>query len=107
MKAEIKKKWVEALRSGEYEQGRDDLRTEDGSYCCLGVLCDLHSKESGQLWQDAIYRTGFSYLDSSTYSPYEVNQWAGLKAKESLKLAEMNDAGAPFDEIADYIEMKL
>lgn len=36
----IKEKWVAALRSGAYEQGRNQLRTANG-YCCLGVLCDL------------------------------------------------------------------
>jgi hypothetical protein len=34
---ELKDKWIEALRSGEYEQGRYCLY-RDGSYCCLGVL---------------------------------------------------------------------
>jgi hypothetical protein len=34
-------KWLKALRSGDYKQGRDLLRTgEEGNYayCCLGVL---------------------------------------------------------------------
>ena len=32
--------WKDALRSGEYEQCRYKLVTED-AYCCLGVLSDL------------------------------------------------------------------
>ena len=36
----FKKIWLDALRSGEYEQGRDRLRIED-TFCCLGVACDL------------------------------------------------------------------
>ena len=31
-------KWLAALRSGTYTQGRHYLRTSDGGYCCLGVL---------------------------------------------------------------------
>jgi hypothetical protein len=31
-------KWLAALRSGDYKQGRAKLMNSDGSYCCLGVL---------------------------------------------------------------------
>jgi hypothetical protein len=34
------KKWVAALRSGKYKQGRKFLRYKD-EYCCLGVACEL------------------------------------------------------------------
>lgn len=45
---EIKDKWLEALKSGEYVQGTTFLK--DASYyhidkvthCCLGVLCEVH-----------------------------------------------------------------
>lgn len=37
---EFVRKWIEALRSGEYKQGRNQLRTGD-SFCCLGVACDI------------------------------------------------------------------
>jgi hypothetical protein len=39
--ADIKAKWLEALRSGRYEQGRGHLRTSDDKFCCLGVLLDI------------------------------------------------------------------
>jgi len=39
MPAEYKAKWIAALRSGEYKQGRGKMyNKEDDSYCCLGVL---------------------------------------------------------------------
>lgn len=41
MDAEIKAKWVEALRSGRYEQTTGFLRRSNGRFCCLGVLCDV------------------------------------------------------------------
>lgn len=35
----MKDKWVAALRSGEYKQGRNILKNDiNGTYCCLGVL---------------------------------------------------------------------
>ena len=35
------RKWVETLRSGQYKQATDYLRTKDNTFCCLGVACDL------------------------------------------------------------------
>jgi len=41
---ELVKQWVEALRSGKYQQIKHKLRrkTDTGyGYCCLGVLCEI------------------------------------------------------------------
>lgn len=38
------RKWVEALRSGEYEQERSFLK-RNNKFCCLGVACELALKE--------------------------------------------------------------
>lgn len=40
MKKTLKLKWIAALRSGAYKQGKGRLRRGD-SYCCLGVLCEV------------------------------------------------------------------
>lgn len=32
---------VEALRSGEFEQGYATLRTQGDTYCCIGVACEV------------------------------------------------------------------
>ena len=43
---EIKSKWLEALKSGDYIQGKRSLRKtrKDGAvcHCCLGVLAEIH-----------------------------------------------------------------
>lgn len=44
MKESIKKKWLEALRSGKYKQAKETLKDNSGKFCCLGVLCDIHRK---------------------------------------------------------------
>lgn len=44
MDQEIKVKWMNALNSGKYKQGKCVLRKHD-EYCCLGVLCDLFRKD--------------------------------------------------------------
>ena len=44
MKKHIAMKWVKALRSGKYKQGRGNLRNTFNEFCCLGVLCNLHAQ---------------------------------------------------------------
>ena len=41
MTPEFKAKWLEALRSGRYAQGRCYLRTGANEFCCMGVALDL------------------------------------------------------------------
>lgn len=41
---EMRQKWLNALRSGEYKQGRGNLRVGD-EYCCLGVACEVLKDE--------------------------------------------------------------
>lgn len=38
MNADLKQKWIAALRSGEYERGVTNFE-RNGRYCPLGVLC--------------------------------------------------------------------
>jgi hypothetical protein len=43
---------VAALRSGEFPQGRERLRTE-GGFCCLGVACEVYRLNTGKgAWTD-------------------------------------------------------
>lgn len=44
MDAALKTKWVDALRSGEFEQRGSFLR-RGGKHCCLGVLCEVAGLE--------------------------------------------------------------
>jgi hypothetical protein len=101
MDARVKGLWLEALRSGEFTQGRQWLKTvsDDGQakHCCLGVLCELAKREGvvtevpapsqpvGLEWDPAVGAgaRGFSRADdgaaSRTILPYAVAQWAGLE----------------------------
>lgn len=45
---EKKALWLRALRSEEYTQGREQLRTADGKFCCLGVGCDVFKGATGR-----------------------------------------------------------
>lgn len=116
MNPTIKKKWVKALRSGKYIQGKNKLQTNDGKFCCLGVLCDIHSKEKGKKWTRSISFDTLNYLDASGLLPNEVSKWAGLKdndpyvtsPKHEKTLSELNDGGGyGFKKIANLIENQL
>lgn len=114
MNQEIKQKWVAALRSGEYQQGTDQLR-RDNNFCCLGVLCDLHSKETNNEWEVNSYYGKLGFL------PGNVMSWAGLKYEygdevinetgdgfKHRSLSQLNDSlKFSFTQIADIIEKQL
>lgn len=106
MKVEVKEKWLAALRSGEYKQGTGCLRREN-EYCCLGVLCDLHAKETNGKWERP---NRYSYLGATGLLPGEVCNWANggpFMNPSEYSLVDLNDHGKSFKEIADFIEEKL
>lgn len=119
MKLDIKRKWIEALRSGEYVQGGGALRDSDNRFCCLGVLCDLAFKEEiVSFWRDdrgANYGRPDEPANRSTgFLPPSVQEWAGLDNDgtvlwngEPWNLSSLNDNDHTFAEIADLIEEQL
>ena len=103
------KKWVVALRSGEYNQAQGTLRKEDAR-CCLGVACDIYAKEHDVDWE---YRTGpgWTFLGLNSVLPFEVREWLGLgsddgesRVEDLENLANLNDTGHTFEQIARIIE---
>lgn len=123
MNKKIKKLWVKALRSGKYKQGKGQLRTKN-SFCCLGVLCDLHNKKNKENnWKkDEDGYSDFSYLGSEASLPEIVQEWAELKddnpditisQKVNTTLAQINDGvlgiikSKNFKQIANIIEKQL
>lgn len=98
--------WAAALRSGKYEQTQGFLHTNRG-FCCLGVLCDLAVPNS---WDDHISgASDFIYLGDSwdTNPPESILEQVGLTDTEANALAEINDNGHDFAEIAAEIEERF
>lgn len=123
MNPKVKKRWVEALRSGKYEQGKRRLRSEN-TFCCLGVLCDLYRIDQGGRADWKYGELGCSFLGQMNELPIEVARWSGLNdtAGDAVFiasidsgpydipdqcLAEHNDEGRTFEQIADAIEKQL
>lgn len=115
LKPNIKARWLKALRSGKYQQGKGELRSRDNKFCCLGVLCDLYAEDHGIEW-DTLPGGFFTFMDHTGLLPREVKNWAGFKFPDGGGLVigtirntivEHNDAGVPFSELADLIEEQL
>lgn len=116
MNQDVKGAWLAALRSGEYQQGRGQLRDQSGRMCCLGVLCDLHHKAGLGAW----HSDGW-YGNACDLPPDFVVEWADLPddnpeiGDTSRTLAIYNDGEIgesylrphTFAEIADLIEAHL
>ncbi len=117
--------WVQALRSGDYEQTQGALcRTRDSGpggnltprqagYCCLGVACDVYQKNEGglRLGTDDDLDDGYQTFDGEEgVLPDIVADWLGithagdLENNDRTSLVDMNDEGATFSEIADLID---
>jgi hypothetical protein len=110
MDAELKSKWLTALRNGQYAQGRNFLRrNSDGTdgFCCLGVLCDLVDPTKWMGESDGGTRVYSEIEGGRCWAPITVEHAAKMTHDESITLAKMNDDGKSFAEIADYIEAKL
>ncbi len=104
---ELKAKWLEALRSGKYKQGRDTLCDGTG-YCCLGVLSDIQGRLTKDKDNDYYY-DGNNCVELGHDNPVNfVNYYAAIQQLgTNYSLASLNDRGATFEEIANIIEYAL
>lgn len=122
--------WVEALRSGDYAQGKRRLHWVDLAgkevWCCLGVACDV-AKQRGLPIRgkeerpsptiDTEARVVYSYNGKDRVLPDLLVNRLGMSAANGFFhdydanphtcLAVRNDMGIPFAEIADIIEARL
>lgn len=107
MNPEMKQKWLEALRSGKYQQGKHYLRTTQDQYCCLGVLCDLDGVEwkrsNSGCWDPTTQEGDYNFVGLG----HRQHERLGITHVQSGHLMAMNDTGHTFLEIAEWIEEHL
>jgi hypothetical protein len=120
MNPELKPKLLDALRSGEYKQGRGQLRVND-CYCILGVVTDIYAKEHGEEWTECpvLFGTVKNYRimgGNFGFLPWQVAVWAGFESltgpevdspKGMRTLSALNDMGYTFEQLAEAIEKQL
>ena len=116
---EFAKRWVEALLSGKYKQGRGCLRTVDNEFCCLGVALDVMAPDE---WSTETIEYGVRLEGHNRWQVYRhepsrhvellpEDMWRLLTAgscDQTMEMqsciAEANDRGVTFEEIVrDYI----
>ena len=95
MERELAQKWANALRSGQYKQGKTYLYAEtDNTYCCLGVLYQVKNECKPPTLNGLISENTF-----------DMQECYGLSLDDESAFIAMNDEdGLTFTEIADYIE---
>ena len=124
MNEEVKKLWVEALRSGKFVKGTGQLLTvtADGKkcHCALGVLCEVYLEQNphsnfefGRGGQDfgfideADVKKGPSFFNASVY------HWAGVPVNSDFEVDDraiwiLNDRNnITFEDLAKAIEEQL
>ena len=102
--------WVEALRSGKYNQTSGTLKREKEdesyAYCCLGVACEIFPlgkwRETGG--DSEAYITDSFANEFIGMPPDSFYDLVGLSLNDAEELASANDSGSSFEEIADLIE---
>ena len=100
MNQEVKKRWIDALRSGDYKQGAGCLRIDSSNrFCCLGVLTDLYFKEKNCEWDP-----GLSLLP---LLPDRIVQWAELADRNPGFLDENDDVFNYFTSLNDQVNMSF
>lgn len=106
-------KWVNALRSGKFKQGKNQLQI-DTKFCCLGVACEIFIPKTLQrVYNQQLEGTG---PHSQPCSPAWLKNIDGaFQYKTGVSLSCLNDhtsvatnyvsKSLTFDEIADLLEM--
>ena len=119
MKVGIKRRWINALRSGEYDQTKNTLCLEDGNgacyLCVLGVLGNLyqesHAEEICWIPEDsdtnAVGIKVLRIMGSPVGLRTKIRKWAGLNQQDYCALMCMNDRGRSFRQMANWIQKNV
>lgn len=95
---------VKELRSGKYKQGSGQLVVPGDSglfYCCLGIACKVLKYKTEEIQQE--FHLGLGDSAKNTFLSEEVATRFGFSVDQQKELAEMNDEGESFEQIADEI----
>lgn len=95
---EIQLKWLAALRSDDFKQGKHFLHGRNG-YCCLGVCYRLIHGIDPNPRKAMLTKKDFTQIGLHSGFGSLANANNGY-----LHLSDMNDQGMTFNQIADYIE---
>ena len=104
MNPELKSAWIADLRANGDLQGQVYLHSADGKFCCLGRARVVAGMKWGELSFGIAYMAGNN--QTTMLCRTEMIE-IGITTEEHQKLADMNDTGKTFAEIANWIEENL
>jgi hypothetical protein len=110
MSAAFKAKVLKALRSGKFIQGKSELYNErDNSYCCLGLMGKLCGVPELDMEGKGFPEDIFNKQSKKKLNPFLSQGSENDDIGDTIitKLANMNDSGKSFKQIAAYIERYL
>ncbi len=114
---EIKQKWIEALRSGKYKQGRGSLCYIDRGkpkYWCIGALEKILGNEDSVLIGFGMPEELVSFDDNDNIINSNSRSYSLLETSQFSTLVELNDGFKvhdkpphSFEEISEWIDKNL
>lgn len=112
--------WISKLRSDNYRQAKRTLRTLDNRYDCMAILVDCMKETGSKEWdwvrneledEEGKYErygipreTPEGQVFSYSLLPVRLLNQVGLTTLDQYHLQMLNDQGASFNTIANYIE---
>jgi hypothetical protein len=113
MNRDVGKKWIDALRSGEFKQGHGQLKDDKDNYCCLGVLTAIYNEDNPNArvtLNDMVLCEAVT--EWAEIKDIDSSHNAGGKRGDKPSLWELNDGAFnmrchTFLEIADIIEAEM
>lgn len=100
-------RWANTLRSGEYKQGKNRLRKADDTFCCLGVVADMQNVSCTKCDDEFAYTFDDNRAAIGGYASilpeFYFQDLTGF-TWEQAEIAELNDKGKTFAEIADILD---
>lgn len=106
------RKWIEALRSGKYKQGKSRLRTDGNDdskpeFCCIGVACEivdgfLYDPTAGGLSRYLEHPLHDLLIDARYTEMFDNLQGALIRHNDALGTAFVEHKD--FNQIADLLE---
>lgn len=99
----IKNRWLDALRSGNYQKCELTMRDQNDCFCALGVLADVVAPNDWVKNEYGWNNKGFDPYDGNNYRN-KFNPWYVSDENDGTS----NDIDpSTFDQVADWIEENL
>lgn len=105
-----KRKWLDALKSGEYTKKKGQLRAKTGKrMCCLGVLCDIHPEVRWEEGWSPISSTMARYGNDwgDVVLPWSFRRDLDITDKQEGILANLNDEYKGWTKVVEYIKNNM